>query len=110
MAIVICYGEISFKLFNFWHFFAYVYVGTNIFWIHMETKILHSYVCLHKLYARFVDDCFAVFNNDSSSLNFLSLFNFKNNNIKFTMKSASQCISLLDVCIKVNSDNIDMWV
>ena len=39
----------------------------NFFLAHMETKILDSNcVCLPKLYARFVDGCFAVFHSDSS--------------------------------------------
>ena len=63
----------------------------------METKILDSCVCQPKLYARFVDDCFAVFNNDSSSSDFFNLLNFQHNNIKFTMDSVLQCISFLDV-------------
>ena len=48
----------------------------NFFLAHMETKILNSNcVCRPKLNVQFVDDCFAVFNNDSSSLHFLSLLN-----------------------------------
>ena len=62
-----------------------------------------------KLYTWFVDDCSAVFNNDSS-LDFLSLLNSQHNNIKFTMESALKCILFLDVRIKVNNDNIDTWV
>ena len=45
------------------------------------------------------------FINDSSSLNFLNLLNSQHHNIKFTMESAVQCISFLDVCIKVNNNN-----
>ena len=73
----------------------------------METKILDSYICRFKLYARFVDDCSAVFKNDSSSSNFLSLLDSEHNNIKFTVKSVLQCVSFQDVRIKVNNDNID---
>ena len=73
----------------------------------METKILDSYICRFKLYARFVDDCSAVFKNDSSSSNFLSLLDSEHNNIKFTVKSVLQCVSFQNVRIKVNSDNID---
>ena len=82
----------------------------NFFLAHIETKLLDSYVCPPKFYSRFVDDCFAVFNNDSSSLNFLNLLNSQHHNIKFTMESAIQCISFLDVCIKVNDDNIETWI
>ena len=82
----------------------------NFFLAHIETKLLDSYMCPPKFYSRFIDDCFAVFNNDSSSLNFLNLLNSQHHNIKFTMESAVQCISFLDVCIKVNNDNIETWI
>ena len=72
----------------------------NFFVAHIETKILESCVCRPKLYIRFVDDWFAVFNEVSSSLDFLSLLNPQHNNTKFTTESALHCISFLDVCIK----------
>ena len=74
----------------------------------METKILDSncvHVCRPKLKAGYADDCFAIFNNDNSFLDFLKLSNSQNNNIKFTTESALQCISFLDVRIKVNNAN-----
>ena len=83
----------------------------NFFLDHIKTKLLDSYVFSPKFYSQFVDDdCFAVFNNDSSSLNFLNLLNSQHHNIKFTMESAVQCILFLDVCIKVNNDNIETWI
>ena len=83
----------------------------NFFLEHMETKISDSNcVCRRKLYERFVDDCFAVFNIDSSSLDFLNLVNSQLNNTKFAIESALQCILFSDVCIKVDNDNIDTWI
>ena len=67
-------------------------------------------MCPPKFYSRFVDNCFAVFDNDSSSLSFLNLLNSQHKNKKFTMESAAQCISFLDVCIKVNNDHIETWI
>ena len=81
----------------------------NFFLAHIETKLLDSYVCPPKFYSRFVDDCFAVFNNDSSSLNFLNLLNSQHHNIKFTMESAIHCF-VFRFCIKVNNDNIETWI
>ena len=54
----------------------------------METKILDSCVYGPKLYAPFVADCFAVFNNNSFSFDFLNLLNSQHDNIKFTMEPA----------------------
>ena len=79
----------------------------NFFLAHIKTKLLDFYVCPPIFYLQFVDDCFAVFNNDSSSLNFLNLLSSQHHNIKFTMESAVQCILFLDVCIKVNNNNIE---
>ena len=63
---------------------------------------------LTQIVARFVDDFFVVFNNDSSSkIDFLSLCNSQHKNIKFTMESALQCILFVNVCIKINNDNIN---
>ena len=83
----------------------------NFFLAHIETKkLLDSSMCPPKFYSRFVDDCFAVFDSDISSLSFLNLLNSQHKNIKFTMESAVQCISFLDVSIKVNNDNIETWI
>ena len=79
------------------------------FLAHIKTKILEFFVCQTKLYILCVDDCFAVFNNDSS-LDFLSLHYSQRNNIKFTLESALQFTLLLDFCIKVNNDNIVTWI
>ena len=61
---------------------------------------------LTQIVARFVDDFFVVFNNDSS-LDFLSLCNSQHKNIKFIMELALQCILFANVCIKINNDNIN---
>ena len=83
----------------------------NFFLAHIETKkLLDSSMCPPKFYSRFVDDCFAVFDSDISSLSFLNLLNSQHKNIKFTMESAVQCISFLDVSIKVNNDKIETWI
>ena len=48
----------------------------NFFLAHIETKkLLDSSMCPPKFYSRFVDDCFAVFDSDISSLSFLNLLN-----------------------------------
>ena len=84
----------------------------NFFLAHIETKkVLDSNMCPPKFYSRFVNDCFAVFDNDiSSKKNFLNLLNSQHKNIKFTTESAVQCISFLDVSIKVNNNNIETWI
>ena len=42
----------------------------------MEAKILDSCECRPKLYATLMDDFFAAFNTDSSSLDFYKFFQF----------------------------------
>ena len=48
----------------------------NFFLEYMETKILDSCECRPKLYATLMDDFFAAFNTDSSSLDFYKFSQF----------------------------------
>ena len=59
----------------------------NFFIADMENKILQHNVDFHsKLYLRYVDDMFCVFNNETSCDKFLDLLNKQHKNIKFTVE------------------------
>jgi len=70
----------------------------------MENKIFET---LHdfypKLYLRYIDDIFAVFEDKYSCTSFLNLLNAQHKNIKFTVEHASNTLSFLDVKIKINN-------
>ena len=72
--------------------------------------MLHPCVCRTKLYLRYVDDCFTIFNNENFFSDFLGILDSQHNNIKFTMESALQCISFLNVCINIYNENVDTWM
>ena len=83
----------------------------NFFLAHMENKLLNSNLNFQpKLYLRYVDDIFAVFNNDTSCSKFLDLLNSQHKSIKFTVEHASETIPFLDVEIKLNHSGIDTWI
>ena len=63
-----------------------------------------------KLYSRYVDDIFAVFDKSDHCTKFFDLFNSQHNNVKFTVEFPSDTIPFLDVKIRLNETGIDTWV
>ena len=83
----------------------------NFFLAHIENKLLGKQLDFHpKLYSRYVDDIFAVFDNSDHCTKFLDLLNSQHNNIKFTVELPSDTIPFLDVEIRLNETGIDTWV
>ena len=83
----------------------------NFFLAHIENKLLGKQSDFNpKLYSRYVDDIFAVFDNSDHCTKFLDLLNSQHNNIKFTVKFPSATIPFLDVEIRLNKTGIDTWV
>ena len=79
----------------------------NIFLADLENKLLDD--CLPRctyfpeLFLRYVDDCFALFDNlDNASL-FLDRLNNLHPSIKFTMERSNNCMPFLDVNVKIES-------
>ena len=70
----------------------------NFFLANLENRILKnkSQRC-PKLYLRYVDDVFAIFENNNACLSFLNLLNIQHKNIKFTYEHSSDFICFLDV-------------
>ena len=83
----------------------------NFFLSHLENNILKRNSNFHpKLYLRYVDDIFAVFQDTASCSEFLELLNSQHNNIKFTVEHASETIPFLDVNIKITDSGVDTWI
>ena len=82
----------------------------NFFMAHMENQLLcNDPEASPKLYLRYIDDIFAIFDNDQSCTKFLERFNTQHPNIKFTLEQAKNTIPFLDVKIKINLDKFDTW-
>ena len=89
--------------------FLLVPTMANFFLTSLENKLLQTQSEFHlKLYLRYVDDIFAVFDKVEKCFKFLDLLNTQHKNIKFTMKHSLQTISLLDV--EINDTGIETWV
>ena len=59
---------------------------------------------------RYVDNIFAVFDNDEKCTKFLHLLSTQHKIIKFTMEYSLETIPFLDVKIKINDTGIETWV
>ena len=82
----------------------------NFFMAHMENQLLcNDQEASPKLYLRYIDDIFAIFDNDQSCTKFLEKLNTQHPNIKFTLEQAKNTIAFLDVEIKINLDKFDTW-
>ena len=86
--------------------------SANFFLAHIENKLLlGKQLDFHpKLYSKYVDDIFAVYDNSDHCIKFLDLLNSQHNNIKFTVELPSDAIPFLDVKIRFNETGIDTWV
>ena len=80
----------------------------NFFLANMENKLLQNNADFHpKLYLRYVDDIFCVFNNETFSDRFLDLLNKQHKNIKFTVKHGSETLSFRDVEVTITESGIE---
>ena len=80
----------------------------NLFLPNMENKILQNNVDFHsKLYLRYADNIFCVFNNETSSDRFLYLLNTQHKKIKFTAEHGSETLPFLDVEVTITESGIE---
>ena len=80
----------------------------NFFMAHMENQLLcNDPEASPKLYLRYIDDIFAISDNEQSCTKFLEKLNPQHPNIKFTLEQAKNTISFFDVEIKINLDKFD---
>ena len=69
---------------------VYNYVGptiANFFLAKMETRLLQQQLnSAPKVYFKYADDIFAIFNNEADSMEFLDRLNSQHKNLQFTME------------------------
>ena len=85
----------------------------NFFSGSLEKKIFDDEtIDLPKLYLRYIDDVYAVFENESTCEKFLKVANSKHENIRFTMEISTDAknITFLDVQVELNESGYNTWV
>ena len=84
----------------------------NYFLGSIEEKIFKDSKVLHPVfYGRYVDDVFAIFNNEASCEKFLEILNSQHKNLKFTLEKQTDSLNFLDVQIELTdtSFNSSVW-
>ena len=62
------------------------------------------------MYFRYVDDVFAVFDDNKKCDSFLNILNTHHKNLEFTVEKSANTLQFLGVDIKVNEQDKDTWV
>ena len=76
----------------------------NICLGHLEIFIFKQPSSTHsKMYLRYVDDVFAVFNDDKKRDSFINILNTRHKNSQFTVEKFASTLQFLDVNINVMS-------
>ena len=82
----------------------------NFFLGHLEMNFFNNTGINPKLYLRYVDDIFAVFDKDVPCDNFLDYINKQHPNIKFTVEKTVNSLPFLNTEIHITGDNFESWV
>ena len=83
----------------------------NFFLGHLETSIFKDQMSCHpKLYVRYIDDAFGIFDDVNAYSSFLNILNSQHHNIKFTIENSTYTLQFLDVDIKINENTGNTWV
>ena len=83
----------------------------NFFMANLETKLINKLqTSKPKLYLRYVNDIFAIFDNQEACSSFFRQLNAQHPDIKFTVEQSTTTLSFLDVEIKVTDNKFDTWV
>ena len=78
---------------------------------HLETLTFKDRMPSHpKLYVRYINDVFAVFDDVNSRSPFLNILISQHDNIKFTIEKSTSTLQFLDVVIKICENIVDTWV
>ena len=81
----------------------------NFFMANLETKLLKETSQTHpKLYLRYVDDIFAVSEDQQSCTPLLNTLQSQHPNINFTVEKSTSTLAFLDVEIKINENDSDI--
>ena len=82
----------------------------NFFMAHMEEQLLcNDLESSPKLYLRYIDAIFSIFDDDQSCTQFVEKLYTQHPNIKFTLEQAKNTIPFLDVKIKISLDKFHTW-
>ena len=83
----------------------------NFFLAHLETVLLkNKSKSSPALYLRYVDDIFAVFEDERDCSEFLNLLNEQHSNIAFTVEKSIISLPLLDTEITIREGNLESSV
>ena len=83
----------------------------NFFLGHLETVIFQQPSSAHpKMYLRYVDNVFAVFDDDKKCDSFLNILNTQHKNLQFTVEKSANTLQFLGVVFKVNEQDAHTWV
>ena len=85
----------------------------NFFLAHLENcKMFDLCPQQHrpKLYLRYIDDVFAIFDESQSHDTFLKCINCIHSNLEFTVEIATNSLPFLDVNVKINEFSVDLSV
>ena len=64
--------------------------------------------CHPKLYFRYIDDVFAVFDDVNVCSSFLNILNSQHDNIKFRIEKFTNTLQFLDFDIKIIENSVDI--
>ena len=83
----------------------------NMFLAHLECKVLMNKrstpFYYPKLYLRYVDDTFCLFECKEHYTQFLEILNSLHPNLRFTVEVATNSLPFLDVCVKIDEDHLE---
>ena len=83
----------------------------NYFLAETETHLLQQQLNSGpKVYFRYVDDIFAIFNNEPDSMEFLDKLNSQHKNLQFTMEVSNNTLPFLDMELKIHNNNLQSWI
>ena len=83
----------------------------NFFLAHLETTKLNNFPgSKPKMYLRYVDDIFAVFEEESHIKPFFDYLNKLHKNLAFTTELGTRTLPFLNVEVEVNANNFNSWV
>ena len=81
------------------------------FWIKWEPAFYKSNsIPPQNVYFRYVDDIFAIFNNEADSKEFLDRLNSQHKNLQFTMEKSTNTLPFLDMELKIHNNNLQSWI
>ena len=63
-----------------------------------------------EVYFRYVDDIFAIFNNETDSMEFLDSLNSQHKNLQFTMEKSTNTLLFLDMELKIHNNSLQLWI